>query len=378
LIYERVVRKIPSNNKVSKMENIEIKTTKKINNFRFFPEIFSQLLTTITINDLRKYLHKKRNKQRLKTDIPLSKLFFLLEREQPINAISHQVQLSETIELITGTIVSNDIKQYRGLLLNIERAMIYFCLFYWIFRFFEEHKTAIISFESYSSFQYIFESLWQVRFPFGLIRPASIIQPLILSKIPEIKNIILFQQKNAWLIAKYIERKLKIENTLAEPKILSLDNVKTTGITGPIARASGAIPSLTTPSSVPTRQSAQLFLKYAYATDNNLLNVLRVGYVELILAINRISQLLKNFPIKSLDTSIKPLNGEATSSFSTVLGESHLTVNISDNMVHYFNFIPPQMSNITGFIKILSSYPISMRPIILLFFDPEMGYDLEG
>ncbi|UCG90641.1 MAG: hypothetical protein JSU57_02625 [Candidatus Heimdallarchaeota archaeon] len=359
------------------MNNVEIETTGRINEFHFFPEIFSQLLSTMTTSDLTKYLSKKRAKQRLRTDISLSKLFFLLEREQPINAISNQVHLSETIELIRGTIVSDDIKQYRGLLLNIERAMIYFYLFYWIFRFFKEHKTAETSFNCYSSFQHIFESLWQVRFPHGLIRPESIVRPFDLSRIPEIQKIIFFQQKNAWLIAKCIERKLKINNTLMELEILSLDNVKTSGITGPIARASGSIPSLISSASVPTRQSAQLFLKYAYAKDNNLLNVLRVGYVELILALNRISQLLIDFPSKILDTSTKPLNGEATSVFSTVLGESHLTVNTSDNQVKYFNFIPPQMSNITGFLKILSTCPISIKPILLLFFDPEIAFNLE-
>ncbi|MFX0207837.1 MAG: hypothetical protein ACFFDT_17750 [Candidatus Hodarchaeota archaeon] len=97
----------------------------------------------------------------------------------------------------------------------------------------------------------------------------------------------------------------------------------------------------------------------------------------MILALNRISQLLKDFPSKTLDTSTRPLNGEATSTFSTVLGESHLTVNLSDNQVKYFNFIPPQMSNMTGFLKILSTSPTSIRPILMLFFDPKIASNLE-
>ncbi|MFX1286416.1 MAG: hypothetical protein ACFFB5_22465 [Promethearchaeota archaeon] len=359
------------------MNTFEIEKTRKINKFHFFPEIFSQLLTTMTPSDLTKYLSKRRAREKLRTDMSLSKLFLLLEREHSINSISNQVHLSETIELIGGTLISEDIKHYRGLLLNIERTMIYFYLFYWILRFLREHKIAELSYTCYSSFQHIFESLWQVRYPCGLIRPNSIVLPFNLSKIPEIQKIIFFQQKNAWLIAKYIERKLKIKNTVKGLEILSLDNVKTSGITGPIARASGLVPSLISPTPILTRQSAQIYLKYAYAKDNNVLNVLRVGYVEMILALNRISQLLKDFPSKTLDTLIKPLNGEATSTFSTVLGESHLTVNISDNKVRYFNFIPPQMSNMTGFLKILSTCPITIKPIILLFFDPEIAFNLE-
>ncbi|MHA2245180.1 MAG: hypothetical protein ACXADY_09435 [Candidatus Hodarchaeales archaeon] len=359
------------------MDDVEVKSIEKTPVFSFIPEKFSHLLSTMTPSSLTKYLRRRRQKQILMTNIPLSKLFFLLERQQPLNTVSNQVHLSETIELIRGTIVSDDIRQYRGLLLNIERAMIYFYLFYWIFRFFENHNAARKSFEGYSSFLHIFESVWQLKFPWGLIRPAAILQSFPLSKIPEIRKIIVFQQKKAWQIAKCIERKTTIKTILKEVKILSLNNVKTTEITGPIARASGAIPSLIVPSSVPTRQSAQQFLKYAYATDNNLLNVLRVGYVELILALNQISQLLQVFPIKSLDTSMKPLNGEATSSFSTILGESHLTVNISDDQVVYFNFIPPQMSNMSGFTKILSTCPTSQKPIALLFFDPEIPSNLE-
>ncbi len=359
------------------MDSVEVKTTEKTPFTHFNPEIFSQLLTTITSNDLTQYLHNRRDQQRLMKDIPLSTLFFLVEREQPLNTISHQVHLSETIELISGIIVSDDIKQYRGLMLNIERTMIYFYLFYWIFRFFEEQKTAKMSFEGYYSFQRIFESLWQLRFPRGLIRPGAILQPLNPSRIPEIQRIIFFQQRNAWQIAKCIEKKLKIKKILIEQEILSSTEVKNTGITGPIARASGAIPALNSPDSIPTRQSAQLLLKYAYSNDNNLLSVLRVSYVELILALNRISQLLTSYQVRSINASKKPLNGETTVSFSTVLGESHLTVNISDDQVRYFNFIPPQMSNMAGFDKILSTCPVSLKPIVLLFFDPEIASNLE-
>lgn len=359
------------------MDNDEIKTIEKTPKSHFNPEIFSHLLSTMTPSDLTRYLRDRRYKQRLMTDIPLSKLFFLFERERHLNTISHQIHLSETIELIKGTIVSDDIKQYRGLLLNIERTMIYFYLFYWFFRFSENHKAARMSFGGFSSFQYIFEFLWELRFPWGSIRPSATLMPIHISKIPKIREITSFQLRTAWQIAKCIERKSDSKSTLNRTEILSPKNVKNTGITGPIARASGVIPSLVTLSSIPTRQSAQLLLKYAYASDNNLLNVLRVSYAELILALIKISQLLKEFPGRSLDTSINSSNGEATSSFITILGECHLTVNISEDQVTYFNYIPPQMTNIAGFKKILSTCPKSLRPIILLFYDPEIASNFE-
>lgn len=358
------------------MDNFETKTTEKPSLVHVTTEIFSDPLSTMTPSDLNDYLQIKREKQRLMKDISLSRLFFLLERQNGLNAISHQVHLSETIELIAGIIVSDDIRQYRGLLLNIERASIYFYLFYWVFRFLSEFKASRLALESYSSFWYFFEFLWELQFPWGLIRPGAISHPISHTQVPEIKKVILFQQKNAWKIAKSIERKTNIQNALKGVETLSLDMVKMTGITGPIARASGITPPLITPFSSPTRQSAQNFLKYTYATENNLLNVLRVGYTELILTLNRISQLLKGYSITSIDTP-KSSNGEATTSFSTTLGESHLTVNIFDDQVTYANFIPPQMINITGVIKNLSTCPISLQSVILLFFDPEIPISLE-
>ncbi|MFX0124911.1 MAG: hypothetical protein ACFFAE_14870 [Candidatus Hodarchaeota archaeon] len=358
------------------MDNIGTKTKEKPPLVHVTTEKFSDLLSTMTPSDLSNYLQSKREKQKLMKDIPLSKLFFLLERENSLNAISHQVHLSETIEFIAGMIVSDDIKQYRGLLLNIERASIYFYLFYWLFRFLNNLKTSRLALESYSSFWNFFEFLWELQFPWGLIRPGAISHPISHTQVPEIQKVIIIQQKNAWKIAKFIEKDTAIKDTLKEAKNLSLDIVKKTGITGPMARASGAIPYLINPTSSPTRQSAQSFLKYTYATDNSLLNVLRVSYSELILTLNIISQLLKEYSMMSLDT-FKSLNGEASSSFSTTLGESHLTVNILDNQVTYFNFIPPQMINITGVIESLSICPLSLQSINLLLFDPEFLIDFE-
>ncbi len=358
------------------MDNIDTKTTEKPSSVHVTTEIFSDLLSTMTPSDLNNYMQIKREKQRLMKDIPLSRLFFLLERQNSLNAISYQVHLSETIELIAGIIVSDDIRQYRGLLINIERATIYFYLFYWVFRFLNDFKASRLALESYSSFWYFFEFLWDLQFPWDLIRPGAISHPISHTQVLEIQKVIKIQQKNAWKIAKFIEGEPKMSNTLKGVETLSLDMVKMTGITGPIARASGTIPPLVTPSSSPTRQSAQNFLKYTYASENNLLNVLRVGYTELILTLNRISQLLKEYSVKSFDTP-KSLNGEATTSFSTTLGESHLTVNFFDDQVTYFNSIPPQMTNITGIIKSLSTCPISLQSVILLFFDPEIPINLE-
>jgi Ni,Fe-hydrogenase III large subunit len=339
-------------------------------------EIFSDLLSTITSNDLRKYIKVKRDKQRIMRDITLSKLFFLFERENLLNAITHQVHLSETIELIVGTIVSDDLRQFRGLLLNIERASIYFYIFYWIFRFLNNFKASRIALGSYNSFQFLFEQIWEIQYPWDLIRPEGIFDPITLTQIPEIQKIVNTLQKNAWKIANTIEKGKTVKNILEEVENLSLDMVKRTGITGPMVRTLGTVTSQITPSTPSTRQSAQIFLKHTYTTESNLLNVLRVSYTELILSLNQFSHLLKGYTIMPQGT-LNSLDGEATTSFTTTLGESHLTLNILEDQVKYFNFIPPQMANITGIVESLSTCPSSLQSIILLLFDPEFLLYLE-
>ncbi|MFX1539134.1 MAG: hypothetical protein ACFFDI_33585 [Promethearchaeota archaeon] len=358
------------------MDIIETESVEKPALVHATTKILSDLLSTITPSDLSKFLQIKLEKLKIMKDISLSRFFFLFEKENILNSISHQVHLSETIELITGMIVSEDIRQYRGLLLNIERASIYFYLYYWFFRFLNNFKASRLALESYASFWYLFEFIWEIQFPWGLIRPGAIPRPIAHTLIPEIRKAVYAQQKIAWKLAKSIEKKTTLKNSLEGVISLSLDLVKKTGITGPITRATGTIPPLVTSSSSITRQSAQNFLKYTYITENNLLNVLRVGYTELILSLNQISHLLKGYSITPQETS-KSLSGEATTSFSTTLGDSHLTLNILDGQVGYFNFIPPQMINITGVIESLSTCPVSLRPIILLFFDPEIPFILE-
>lgn len=343
---------------------------RKSSSIHLSPNIISDTLSTISTSDLSYYIQTKREKQRLMKEISVSKLFVKFERENSLNTISHQVHLAETIELISGIIISDDIRQYRGLLINLERVSINMYLFYWFFRLLDDFKTSRLALESYSSFWYLFELLWKQQFPWGLIRPGGISHPISSKNVLEIEKIVFTQQKTAWEIAKAIEKKTIDNKELKEVIILSADLMEKTGITGPIARTSGAIPVLPPLPSFPTRLSAQNFLKYTYTAENNLLGVLRVSYTELILALERILGLLKEYPRISLDTP-KTLNGEATTSFPTSLGESHLTISIIDNQVTYFNFIPPQMINIAGILESLSTCPTSLQLVILLFFDPE-------
>ncbi|UCE14872.1 MAG: hypothetical protein JSV04_06735 [Candidatus Heimdallarchaeota archaeon] len=356
------------------MDSIEGNKTRRLPSIHFIPEITPSDSIKLIPSNIREYLQKKREQQVIMTDISVSELIFLLERESPLNAISHQIHLSETIELITGTLVSDKIYRFRGLMLNFERAMIYFYLFHRIFELLKEFQMAKAALRGYSSFQRIFETLWDLKFPYGLIRPADITQPLLENKIPKIRHIFQYQVKIGWKIAKHIEKKIEINDALKKFDLFSPDDVKSIGLSGPIAQASGVLPVLNPITSTYPRKSAQHFIQYAQTSESNLWGSLRVGYVELILALNRTSLLLQAYPVSSQTISQETLNGEVTSSFLTTLGNSHLTINLSNGTVKYFNYISVQMANMAGITKLLSICPNELKSIILLFYNPEIQF----
>jgi Ni,Fe-hydrogenase III large subunit len=306
------------------------------------------------------------------TDIPLSKLFLLLEKECRFNTISCQVNLAETIELITGSIISENIRKYRGLFLNIERASNFFYLFYKFFQFFKDDQTSKMAFDAYSSFTAVFEILCDNSKPWGIIRPATILKPLQGGSVPTTRRKILHNQKIAWKIAKEVELGEMVKSSLKGVENLTLNDIRKTSITGPIARASGAIPSLSRPQIIRARLSALQFLQFSYTTEGNLWNILRVCYSELILALNRIDLLLQEFLIFPEDLLKKSISGTASSSFPTFLGEGHLTVNLSQSQIKYFNYVLPGISNLVGITNLVEKCPDSLKPLILLFFDPDI------
>lgn len=356
------------------MDSSEGDVSKKNSSIHFIPKISSHSNKVFIPSNLTEYLRLKREKQRLRTDVTLSELFSSLETEQSLNIISRQIHLSETIELIMGILVTSDMTQYRGLLLNFERVMIYFYLFHRIFQLLKEFQMAKAALRGYSSFQRIFETLWELKVPYGVIRPAAITQPLLEGKIPKIRHIFQDQEKISRRISKHIERKIKIKDTLKKFDLLSPDDTKSIGLTGPIARASGVLPVLNPITSTYPRKSAQDFIQYTHTSESNLWASLRVGYVELILALNRISLLLKAYPASVETISQETVNGEITSSFLTTLGNSYLTINISDGTVKYFNYIPDQMTNMVGITKLLSMCPDELKSIILLLYNPEIQF----
>ncbi|MHA2073193.1 MAG: hypothetical protein ACW97X_01085, partial [Candidatus Hodarchaeales archaeon] len=99
--------------------------------------------------DLIGLIKNKQDKQLSMTNISIQNLFLLLERGDPFTTISRQILLAESIEFISGIVIPRDILEYRGFLLNIERAMTYFYLFHKIFHYYEDSYYSQLSINSF-------------------------------------------------------------------------------------------------------------------------------------------------------------------------------------------------------------------------------------
>ncbi|MFX0182452.1 MAG: hypothetical protein ACFE95_05140 [Candidatus Hodarchaeota archaeon] len=352
-------------------DNNSIKPTTQSMKIHYIPQL-SQDTSLIIPTNIIEFLQRKYKKQQHMTNIQISRLFYLFERERPLLSITRQIHLSETLELLTGTIIPENIREYRGLLLNFERSMTYFYIFYKFFNFFGDSEAARIAYTGYFSFLNIWETLWQFRFPWGIIRTGDVLKPIHPSVIPEIQKLIHSLQKIAQSIAKTIEKKSDMRNKLRSLETLNTEEAVTSGITGPIARTLGIIPSKSSEFSDSVRKSAKSFIQNAYTNEGNLWSIFRVCYAELILSLERTLRLLKPYSPKSQKKLKDVISGEATSTFATVLGQTYLTVDISDNLVTYFNYIPPEMVNMAGITKILAKCPESHNFIVFLFLDPRI------
>lgn len=352
-------------------DNNSIDTTSQSMRIHYIPQISQDTRLIIPANTTE-YLQRKHKKQKFMMNVPISRLFYLLERERPLLSITRQIHLSETIELITGIFIPENIREYRGLLLNLERSMTYFYIFHKFFNFLGYSKLAETAYTGYFSFQRILETLWQFRFPWGIIRAGGVLKPIYPTVIPEVQKLIRSQQKCARFIAKFIEKKSEIKNKLIPLETLNAEGAVKLGITGPIARSLGVIPSNNAKKSDLARKSAISLIQNAYTNDGNLWAVFRVCYAELILSLERAFQLLKPYSLKSQNNLKNSIVGEATSSFTAVLGQTYLTVSISNNQATYFNYIPPEMVNMAGITRILTNYPNSNNFLIFLFFDPRI------
>ncbi|MHA1974656.1 MAG: hypothetical protein ACTSW1_16770 [Candidatus Hodarchaeales archaeon] len=291
------------------------------------------------------------------------------ERSSPLNSISFQIHLSETIEKMGRIKASKELAQTRGFFLNIERLLTMFYIFHWAGYIFDDNRIIQVTYAAYSQILNIFQSYMNYFFPWSLTRPNYIYRPE-LDFSPEIL------QKKLKTLRKLYKRMVdSIESNkniikLEESKIPSENEMKKLNITGPFARAIGILPHETRSTSRTTHSSTK-YLQFAFNNEPNLMSIVRTSYSEIYLSLNRSMKLIPSLMTKENYVTEVNISGEENSTMTYPLGQAHLTLNLTDNKLNYFNFVPVQKNNLYGFKKLVSHFNHPLSSLIKLFYFPE-------
>lgn len=299
-----------------------------------------------------------------------------LENDQPLLALSRQIFLSEVLEKLTGQFVPKKMVLYRGYLLNWEKVFVIFKFFTNIAKIFSISNLLKVSKHGFTSVQDSFEGLWGSRYPTSVMRPGIAIKHLEKSSISRIMQGINNQRKIAKKLSKIIERSHILRRELANVNHLSHSEVVDSGLAGPIARAVGVITPMIDMPSAKIQNSSFFYTQFVYGKTGSGLKYLEICYREMILALERMANLLPNFLGRIDEPESLPENsGQFSASYPTSFGVNHLTVAIDDNKIRYINFVPFEFNNIEGIARLIDLNGKENTKFFLGFLNPEIEFE---
>jgi len=225
------------------------------------------------------------------------------------------------------------------------------------------------TYSGYGQILSIFEEYMNYIFPWSLIRPNYIYRPKNDFYPETIQRRLKALSKLYLRIVGFVESNKKIVS-LEKIDIPSKEEMKTLNITGPFARATGLLPYDTESSDI-INQSSTKHLQFAFNNETNIMSVLRTSYSEIYLSINKSLKLIPAMTVDKTNDIEIDISGETNFTMTYPLGQAHLTINLKDNKVNYFNFVPVQQSNLYGFQKLVSQVKHPFSSLIKLFYFPE-------
>ncbi len=352
------------------------KSTTSLKSFKTSQAKHIQLVNAALSSESQEYWqqHNKINLQMQNTSI--SKVFDILEVKQPLFALSRQIMLSSSIEKITGTFISDKMQIYRGFLLTWEKILILFYLFEKIAKIEGLNGVRNSASQGIISNQDTFEDLWGERFPIAVVRPGLANKTLDYNSPLKIQNMINSQRRLSKKIIKGIRGSSNLRNRLKNIVILSKAEILTTGLTGPIARASNINPPIISLTSNSSQKDFLFYQQYAYASSPSPLALLEICFTELQLAIERLSFLAHYLHGHIEVNSIRETQGHFTCLFPVCFGVNYLTIELEGNQVKYINFIPFELGNLYGITELISKNSKKIHLFLLLFLNPEISLEI--
>ena len=329
----------------------------------------AKLVQAAISGETQEYMQQQKEKNLLLQDITISKLFTILEQEQPLFTLSRQILISFTIEKITGTSISDKMQVYRGFLLNWEKILIMFSLFQRIAEIEGLESIKNTASKCIKSNQNMFEDMWGEQFPFGVIRPGLANKTINFNSPLKLQNMFSMQRRLSNKVINGIKKSTALRKRLKKMVLLTEDEIVNSGLNGPIARALNIKPSiLSTNNNFP--KDSQFYQQYVYANSSSSFTPLEICFTELQLALERLSFLISLLKGHIKENNVREMQGRFTCSFPVNFGVNHLTVELENNQVKYTNFIPFETDNLLGISKLLRKNAEELNPLILLFLNP--------
>ncbi|MHA2176482.1 MAG: hypothetical protein ACXABI_16785 [Candidatus Hodarchaeales archaeon] len=349
------------------------KTAKALlDSYRVKPPSFDPLVKSILLQNFKDYQRKPDQIQTKFKNEPYSKLITFLEQDQPLTSFSRQILVSETLERITGTVISPDMQKYRGILLSFEKTVIILRFFQRLGTIMNNTKLSSISKNGYETIQSLFEKLWGENPTKNVIRPGSVIKPIDNEEFRLINSKIHLTQKISKRIRKIIEKSKELKDTINEVTFLDELELRKYGINGPIARSYNVIHPDRNPISEIPLNSSHFLTQSVYSVHPDPINIIFIYIFELVLALGRIQFLLPKIKNLSSVNTPRPLNGYFAFTMPVLLGLNHLSLEMEDYRIKYVNFIPFEVNNALGISRLIRKNEIQKTLFILSFLHPEI------
>jgi len=343
-----------------------------LNSITVMPSSYENLVKGAISQNYDKFWNQPNKRNLTLQNKSLEETYSILDNDQQLINISRQIHLSESLETLSGIFISEKMRMFRGFLLNLEKASLFFYLFKKIANIYNIENLLEASSIGLDTNQHTFAQLMGDSFPREMIRPGLIRGEIRENSIPKTLRILKDQQKLVTTIRKMVRKSKTLNQSLENYSNLSKTEILKSGLTGPFARSVNIVTPLIKLSTSFNRFSSSQYSQFVTSQTSNPNGILEICNVEIKLALERMVQLLPKICGKISLSGSQLKNGSFSSSFAFNLGINHLTVEIEEGRTRYLKFVPFETSNLLGISKLMAINPPSLNRFILLFLNPEI------
>jgi len=345
-----------------------------LNSVNVMPSTHENRVKGVISQDFKKYWNQNNEVNIEIQNKTIEETYSILTNDHNQNSLSRQIQLSESLEIISGFFVNEKVRKFRGFLLNLEKISLFYYLYERIADIFDIEPLFEASSLGLSTNNHTFTDLWGASFPHKMVRSGCMEEEISEESISKIRNKLQFQQKLTKNIRKTVKNSKTLRKLLENFSNISEMEILESGLTGPLARSVNVITPLINASTSINHFSSSQFSQFASSQASNPFGLLEICNVELTLALERMLNLLPKIYGRIPITEGELKNGSFSSSFTKSLGVDHLSIEIEGGLTKYLKLVPLETSNLLGLSRLLAMNPPNLYSFILLFLNPEIEF----